>query len=191
MTLTLIMTIFAGMIVASIVMLSLNHYFYMRRRLADLRLESIHEVNWLLAQYLTNCLTDSDYVPREDFLQAFRAATSKTWALFSDATCQILRRVEAMVEPSLGAPGGKRNVDAFLQAQDAALRALYRETGLRVPRSLLPRSTARAPSAEGSPSEGVESDQRSPAGTALPNRAYRFAVHGSTPCRLPGHQEPL
>jgi hypothetical protein len=149
------MTILAGMIVASVVMLSLSHYFYMRRRLTDLRLESIHEVNWLLAQYLTNCLTDRDYVPSEDFLHTFRAATSKTWALFSDTTCQTFKRIEAMVEPHLGATGGEMNVDAFLQAQDAALRALYRETGLRVPRSLLARRTARVPSAESSPSEGV------------------------------------
>jgi len=62
-TLTLVMTILAGMILVSIVMLSLNHYFYMRRRLTDVRLESIHEVNWLLAQYLTNWITDRDYVP--------------------------------------------------------------------------------------------------------------------------------
>ena len=156
MSLTLVMTILAGMILASIVMLTLNHYFYMRRRLTDLRLESIHEVNWLLAQYLTNWITDGDYVPSEDFLHTFRAATSKTWALFSDTTCQIFRRIEVMVDPNLGArPGGKRDVDAFLQAQDAVLRALYRETGLRVPRSFLPRSTAIVSSGESSPSESV------------------------------------
>jgi hypothetical protein len=150
------MAILAGMILASIVMLSLNHYFYMRRRLTDVRLESIHEVNWLLAQFLTNWITDRDYVPNEDFLQSFRAATSKTCALFSDTTFQIFKRIEAMVEPNLGArPGGERDVDAFLQAQDAALRALYRETGLRVPRSLSPRSTAMASSGERQPSESA------------------------------------
>jgi len=155
------MTILAGMILASIGMLFLNHYFYMRRRLTDLRLESIQEVNWLLAQFLTNYLSDREYVPSADFLHTFRAATSKTWALFSDTSCQIFARIEAMVEPSLGAhPGDKRDVDAFLQAQDAALRALYREAGLRVPRSLLPRNTARVPSAESSPSEGVSNPLR-------------------------------
>jgi hypothetical protein len=154
--LTLVMAILAGMMLASIVMLSLNHYFYLRRRLTDLRLESIHELNWLLAQFLTNWITDRDYVPSEDFLHTFRAATSKIWALFSDPTCQIFQRIEAMVEPNLGArPGGGKDVDAFLQAQDAALRALYRETGLKVPRSLLPRSTAMVSSGERPPSEGV------------------------------------
>jgi hypothetical protein len=161
MWLTLVMIILAGMILASIVMLSLNHYFYLRRRLTDVRLESIHEVNWLLAQFLTNCTADRDYVPSEDFLQTFRAAASKTWALFSDATCQIFRRIEAMVDPNLGArPGDMRNVDAFLQAQDAALRALYREAGLRVPRSLLPRSTAIPSSSARGHTEGVSGLQR-------------------------------
>ena len=80
MSLVLVMAILAGMILAITIMLSLNHYFYMRRRLTDVRLESIHEVNWLLAQYLTNWITDRDYVPSEDFLQSFRAATSKTRA---------------------------------------------------------------------------------------------------------------
>ena len=156
MWLTLAMTILAGMILVIIAMLSLNYYFYMRRRLMDVRLESIHEVNWLLAQFLTNWTADRDYVPSEDFLQTFRAATSKTWALFSDTPCQIFRRIEAMVDPNFGArPGGERDVDAFLQAQDAALRALYRETGLRLPRSFLPRSKATVSSGERSPSEGV------------------------------------
>jgi hypothetical protein len=148
----IVMIILAGMMLVSIVMLALNHYLYMHRRLTDVRLEAIHEVNWLLAQFLTNWTADRDYVPSEDFLQSFRAATSKTWALFSGDTCQILRRIEAMVDPNLGAhAGGTREVDAFLQAQDAALRALYRETGLRVPRSLLPRSTAMPSSQAGYP----------------------------------------
>ena len=153
---TLVMTILAGMILASIVMLSLNYYFYMRRRLTDVRLEAIHEVNWLLAQFLTNWIADREYVPSEDFLQTFRAATSKTWALFPDTTCQIFKRIEAMVDPNLGTRlGGERSVDDFLRAQDAALRALYRETGLRIPRSLLPRSTAVVSPGERSRSGGA------------------------------------
>ena len=161
MSLVLVMVILAGMMLVSIVMLSLNHYFYMQRRLTDVRLESIHEVNWLLAQFLTNWSADRDYVPSEDFLQSFRAATSRTWALFSVTTCQTFRRIEAMVDPNLGAhPKDTREIDAFLQAQDAALRALYRETGLRVPRSLLPRSTAMPSSGERSHSESVSSLQR-------------------------------
>ncbi len=35
----------------------------------------------------------------------------------------------------------------------------------------------------------VESDQRLPAGTALPNRAYGSPVHGSTHAAPKGHQE--
>ena len=157
----LVMIILAGMMLVSIVMLSLNHYVYMHRRLTDVRLEAIHEVNWLLAQFLTNWTADPTYVPSEDFLQSFRAATSKTWALFSGTTCQFLGRIETMVDPNLGAhSGGMRDVDAFLQAQDAALRALYRETGLRVPRSRLQRSTVIPSSGESRRTEGVSSLQR-------------------------------
>ena len=105
--LTLIMIILAGMMPVTIVMLSLNHYFYMQRRLTDVRLEAIHEVNWLLAQFLTNCTAERDYVPSENFLQSFRAATAKTRALFSGTTCQIFRRIEAMVDPNLGALPGR------------------------------------------------------------------------------------
>ena len=161
MSLVLVMIILAGMMLVAVVMLLLNHYFYMQRRLTDVRLESIHEVNWLLAQFLTNWTADRSYVPSEDFLQSFRAATSRTWALFSGTTCQTLRRVEAMVDPTLAAhPDSTREVDAFLQAQDAALRALYTEAGLRVPRSLLPRSTAMPSSDERSRSKSVSSLQR-------------------------------
>ena len=158
MSLTLIMIILAGMMLLSIVMLSLNHYFYMQRRLTDVRLESIHEINWLLAQFLTNCTADREYVPSEDFLQSFRAATSKTRALFSGTACEVLRRIEAMVDPNLGArPGRTRDVEAFLQAQDAVIRVLYREAGLRVPRSLPPGSTATPSSDARAPSGGVSS----------------------------------
>jgi hypothetical protein len=155
------MTILAGMILVFIIMLGLNHYFYMRRRLTDLRLEAIHEVNWLLAQFLTNWLADRDYVASEDFLHTFRAATSKTWALFSDTSCQTFRRIEAMVEPALGRPGDMRDANTFLEAQDAALRALYKEAGLKVPRSLQPRSWR-----EGGGSPPVEGDPRQTTATA-------------------------
>ena len=107
MLLTLIMIILAGMMLVTIVMLSLNHYFYMQRRLTDVRLEAVHEVNWLLAQFPTNCTAERDYVPSENFLQSFRAATAKTRALFSGTTCQIFRRIEAMVDPNLGALPGR------------------------------------------------------------------------------------
>lgn len=133
MLLLLVMAVLAGMILASIVMLSLNHYLHLRKRLTDLRLESINQVNWLLAQFLTNSIGDKDYVPSLDFSHEFQAAISKARALFSDAAWHAFQHVEVMVKPNLGAPPGEKgDVNAFLQAQDAALRALYREAGLRV-----------------------------------------------------------
>lgn len=115
----LVMTILAGMILASIVMLSLNYYFYMRRRLTDVRLEAIHEVNWLLAQFPTNCTAERDYVPSENFLQSFRAATAKTRALFSGTTCQIFRRIEAMARQPSSMPGGKTTMRTFIGPHDS------------------------------------------------------------------------
>ena len=118
-----------------LVMQYLQHYFWKSHRLTDLRLEAINQLAWLLAEFLTNYIADEGYAPSTEFLRSFRAAGAKARALYSGETWQALRKVEMMVGPNLGTPReeGKGSVDHFLQLQDAALRALYAETGFKLP----------------------------------------------------------
>ncbi len=127
--------IMIGGAVLAVLMLHLQHRYWMSKRLTELRLEAISQINWLLAQFLTNYMNDQGYVPSRDFLHSFRAATSKAQALFSDGTWQVFTHIERMVAPNLGTRPGDapQDVTRFLEAQDAALRALYREVGLRIP----------------------------------------------------------
>ncbi len=120
----------------------LQHYFWRSHRLTELRLEAINQLAWLLAEFLTNYVADEGYAPSTEFLRSFRAATAKARALFSDETWQVFRKVAVMVGPNLGAPpgGGTGSVDGFLQMQNAGLRALYAEAGLKLPSAVL-RST--------------------------------------------------
>jgi len=118
-----------------LVMPYLQHYIWRAHRLTDLRLEAINQVAWLLAEFLTNYISDEGYTPSREFLRSFRAAGAKARALFSDEAWRAFRKVEVMVGPNLGTPPeeGKGSVDHFIQLQDAALRALYAEAGLKLP----------------------------------------------------------
>lgn len=133
--LLLAMTVLAGLMLMVIVMLRLQQYFWTQRRLVDLRLEAIHELNWLLAQFLTNCIADAAYVPGRDFLHSLNAATSKARTLFSQRSLQALQALEAVVGQAPGPPWGDRraSIQQLIAMQDAALRALYQETGFRLP----------------------------------------------------------
>jgi hypothetical protein len=130
-----LMILAATVFLMLLVMQYLQHYFWKSHRLTDLRLEAINQLAWLLAEFLTNYIAEEGYIPSKEFLQSFRAAGAKARALFSNETWQVFRKVEVMVGPNLGTPReeGKGSVDHFIQLQDAALRALYAETGFKSP----------------------------------------------------------
>ncbi len=136
-----IMILSAAAFLMLLVMQYLQHSFWRSHRLTDLRLEAINQLAWLLAEFLTNYIADEGYTPSMEFLRSFRAAGAKGRALFSDEAWKAFRKVEVMVAPNLGTPHGegKGSIDHFIQLQDGALRALYSETGLRVP-SAIPRN---------------------------------------------------
>ena len=136
---TVIMIVAATAFAMLLVMQYLQHDFWRSHRLTDLRLEAINQLTWLLAEFLTNYIADDDYAPSTEFLRSFRAATAKAKALFSDETWRVVRKVEVMVAPHLGTPPGegKESVDHFIQLQDAALRALYAEAGVKLPAASL------------------------------------------------------
>jgi hypothetical protein len=130
-----VMIVLAGLMFMAIVMLRLQHYYWMQRRLVDLRLDAIHELNWLLAQFLTNCVADSSYAPGNDFLHSWNAAAAKARTLFPERALQALERVHARIcrVPDDAADEAPAGAQQLMETQNAALRALYREAGLRAP----------------------------------------------------------
>lgn len=130
-----IMAVLAGLMLMAVVMLRLQQYYWAQRRLVELRLDAIHDLNWLLAQYLTNRIADPAYAPGNDFLHSWNAAAAKARALFSERALQALEQLQAHLRrvPEPAAEAGQAGIRQFIEMQDAALRALYREAGFRPP----------------------------------------------------------
>jgi len=129
------MVVFAGLMLMAIVMLGLQQYFWIRRRFIELRLDAIHDLNWLLAEFLSNRITDRAYSPDQQFLHSWNAATAKARSLFPDRAIQPLQHIDVRIcQPPAGAVhAGPPCVRELIELREAALRALYRETGFRPP----------------------------------------------------------
>jgi len=130
-----IMVVLAGLMLMALVMLRLQHYYWTQHRLVELRLDAIHDLNWLLAQHLTNRIADPAYAPGNDFLHSWNAAAAKARTLFSGRALQELEQLQAHVRqtPSPTADKEQVGIRQFIEMQDSALRALYREAGFRPP----------------------------------------------------------
>jgi hypothetical protein len=130
------MVVFAGLMLMAIIMLALQQNFWTRRRFIELRLDAIHDLNWLLAEFLSNRITDPAYNPDQQFLHSWNAGTAKARSLFPDRAIQPLQQIDARIcRPREGAAGaGPPCVRELIELREAALRALYRETGFRSPR---------------------------------------------------------
>ncbi len=113
----------------------LQHRFWKRQRLAELRFEATQEVNRLLADFISEYIAHEDdpqFRPSLEFFKTFQVETAHVQALFSAKTWDAFKEVEIMVGPRLGASGGGA-VDQFIRARDKALRAMYTEIGLELP----------------------------------------------------------
>lgn len=116
----------------------LQHHFWRYQRRDELRLVAINEVNRLTAEFITEYIEaekrrDKGLEPKKEFFQSFQAATAQVKALFSVSTFEVFKRMEVMIGPNLGPEHLHRSVDDFIQARDAALRALYEEVGVLPP----------------------------------------------------------
>lgn len=128
---------------------SLQHKFWQRQRLAELRFQVVEKLNSMMADFLTNYLAQegrSDrYVPSRDFFKELHVVNSMVAALFSTQTWDAFKRLEVKISPWLGGAGPDASgrlhvgtVDEFIKARNEALRALYREIGLDLPSAETP-----------------------------------------------------
>ena len=127
------MVLSGGLVLMGIIMLGLQQHFWTQRRFVELRLDAIHDLNWLLAQLLTNYIADPAYAPDRQFLHSWNAAATKARSLFPDHATRLLKQADARIcRPSEGMAGtSPPDVRELIELHEAALRALYREAGFR------------------------------------------------------------
>lgn len=122
----------------------LQHKFWQRQRLADLRFEVVEKLNLLMANFLANYLSHEGrrerYAPPQDFFRDLHVVNATIAALFSSQTWQAFENLEVKISPWLGGAGPDASgrlhvgtVEEFINARNEALRALYREIGLALP----------------------------------------------------------
>jgi hypothetical protein len=102
----------------------LQHYFWDHQRMSELRLRALERLNSLAAEFLYNCLKDSNFQPDDQFFRSLMVLTADIKILFSQQAFDHFKELEVMIGPNMG-PTGKANVAAFIDTQDSALRALY------------------------------------------------------------------
>ena len=107
----------------------LQHHFWRYQRRAELRLAAINEFTRLTSDFITDFIADEkNYKPAPDWFKALSTLGSNIKTLFSEAPYPAFKKLEEMIGPGPGlGPQGKKSPNDFVDARDAALRALYRE----------------------------------------------------------------
>lgn len=125
-----------GSLVTTFASPRLHHYFWKLQRQAELRFNTVTEVNRLLSEYLTGYIakqtSDPTWKPPREFFVALRASSAQLRVLFSETAWQSFKKVEVLMtaDGSLGHPGDRKTEYDFVQAHEQLLRVLYSEIGL-------------------------------------------------------------
>jgi hypothetical protein len=105
----------------------LQRHFWRKQRRDELKLAAINEFNRLTSEFIVGFLDAPDtHKPTAQWFTDFGVVGANIHALFSGQAAEALNKVTAMIGPRLG-PEGKQTSDDFINARNAALRALYQE----------------------------------------------------------------
>ena len=119
---------------------SIRHYFWRRQHLAKLRVRAADEIKELTSALVARVIAGQHqnvaYAPPLEFWERWHACDRNVRVFFSSQTHDIYKRMEVLMNAGTGISHGQ--VDAFIDTQTDALRALYREAGIIGP-SLLAR----------------------------------------------------
>jgi hypothetical protein len=125
----------SGVVGALLVILltpGLQHHFWRRQRRAELMLRTVEAVNTLTARFIQQWIAANgakqEYRPTLEWYESFSATEGAVKCLFATDTYKMFKSLENRIEPDLGAIDSRYpNVNAFIEARDAALQALYSE----------------------------------------------------------------
>lgn len=108
----------------------LQRHFWRKQRRDELRLAAINEFKRLTSEFLfEHVAAPTTYLPSPDWHKAFYSLHADIKPLFSAKAFDAFKAADVLIgpgRPGLG-PFGNKTVDDFVQARDAALRALYAE----------------------------------------------------------------
>jgi hypothetical protein len=108
----------------------LQHYFWRKQRGDELRLAAIDELNRLAAEFLNGHIatTPATFRPSAEWFKAFSMLDAKIKVFFPKKYKEF-KTLEELIPGTAGGlgPMGKQGVHDFVEARDAALRALYEE----------------------------------------------------------------
>ena len=119
-----------GSLLAIVVTPTLQHYFWRRQRRAELKLKTIEVVNTLTSRFIQQWIAadlKERYKPDLVWHEEFSAAEAAVKALFGKTTHQIFKDLKKRIDPDLGGVGPHPSVHDFIEARDAAVKALYKE----------------------------------------------------------------
>ena len=111
----------------------LQHHFWKCQRRAEVKLRTVEIVNALTSQFIQQWIAtghaNAAYQSTLEWYEKFSAAEADVKALFGAETYKVFKNLENRVDPALGTDIANPilNVNAFVQATDAAVKALYRE----------------------------------------------------------------
>ena len=113
---------------------SLRHYFWKRQHLTELRVQAADEVNKLTSELVANVIALQEYgkpfVPSVEFWERWQVCDRRIRVFFSPETHGVYKQMEVLMTAT-GISHGQ--VNAFVDAQTDALRALYKEAGVIAP----------------------------------------------------------
>lgn len=111
----------------------LQHHFWKRQRRPEIKLEAIETIAALTSKFIQQWIAangaEQQYHPNLEWFEGFSAADAVVKALLEPETYEAFKNLEKRVDPELGTDIANRflNVNAFIEARDKAMKALYRE----------------------------------------------------------------
>ena len=120
-----------GALIGSVLSPFVGNFVWKIQRRDEIRLGAIEDLNTLAAQFFVKSKSlEKDTAELQEFLWEFERTEGKIVTLFSGPAVDEFKRLQEFV----GANFQGRDQHEFIQARDSALRALYSEIGISVPR---------------------------------------------------------
>jgi hypothetical protein len=111
----------------------LQHHFWKRQRRAEIKLKAIETIATFTSRFIQQWIAANgagqQYHPTLEWFEDFSAAEAVVKALFERETYDAFKNLEKRVDPELGTDIANQvlNVNAFIEARDKAMEALYTE----------------------------------------------------------------
>ena len=111
----------------------LQHHLWKRQRRAEIKLKAIETIATFTSNFIQQWIAANgagqQYHPTLEWFEEFSATEAVVKALFEPETYEAFKNLEKRVDPKLGTciTNEILNANAFIEARDKAMKALYSE----------------------------------------------------------------